>query len=154
MMEKVEHVLSREAPVGGHYAALRAALVKCYGRSQASSYTQLITLARPGALGDRKPMEFLLHMRSLSQGDNDAWEKAIFLNAMPLEVRTVLSNSIAPNNKRLAAEAGQILEQHLLSKANAAAYGIQLPPPPPSEWDAALPAPEALAVDTITGRRY
>ena len=47
------------------------------------------------------------------------------------------------------------MEQHLLSKANATAYGIQEPPPPPSEWDApaTLPTSEAPAVDAITGRR-
>ena len=46
-------------------------------------------------------------------------------------------------------EAGQIMEQHLLSKTTGAAYGIEVPPT--NEWDA--PATEALAVDAITGRR-
>ena len=63
VMEKVEHVLTGDPPVGGRYPALRAALIDCYGRSQASRYAQLIALTRPGALGDRKPMEFLLHMQ-------------------------------------------------------------------------------------------
>ena len=82
-------------------------------------------------------MEFFLHMRSLSAGDNDSWERAIFLNAMPPEVRTVLSNSNAPNNKRLAIETGQVWEQHRLSRANAAAagtYAIQVPPQAPAQY--------------------
>ena len=94
-------------------------------------------------------MEFLLHMQSLSEGDCEAWERAIFLNAMPAEVRTVLSNSNAPNNKRLAMEAGQIMEQHLLSKSTGAAYGIEAPHT--HEWDA--PVPDAPAANAITGRR-
>ena len=130
VLEKVEHVVTGAAPVGGRYPALKSALIDCYGRSQATRYADLIELTRPGALGDKRPMEFFLHMRSLSAGDNDAWERAIFLNAMPPEVRTVLSNSNAPNNKRLAIEAGQVWEQHRLSRANAAAagaYAVQAP---------------------------
>ena len=92
VLEKVEHVLSGPEPIGGRYPALQAALIECYGRSQSTKYAQLIELTRPGSLGDRKPMEFLLHMRSLSGGDNEAWERANFLNAMPPEVRTVLAN--------------------------------------------------------------
>ena len=108
VLEEVEHVVTGPTPVGGRYPALKSALVDCYGRSQATRYNDLIELTRPGALGDRRPMQFYLHMRSLSAGDNDAWERAIFLNAMPAEVRTVLSNSNAPNTKRLAIEAGQV----------------------------------------------
>ena len=141
VLEKVENVLTGPAPMGGQYPALQAALMDCYGRTQASRYAQLIALTRPGALGNRKPMEFLLHMRSLSGADNKAWEKSIFLNAMPPEVRTVLSNSKAPNNKRLVTEAGQIMEQYLLSRSNAtaaAAYAFQFPQPSATEWN--LPA--------------
>ena len=128
VLEKVEHVLSGPEPIGGRYPALQAALIECYGRSQSTKYAQLIELTRPGSLGDRNPMEFLLHMRSLSGGDNEAWERAIFLNAMPPEVRTVLANSNAPNNKRLATEARRVLEQHRRNKSQATAYEVRVRP--------------------------
>ena len=115
-LEQVEHVLTGPEPVGGRYPALQTALIDCYGRSQATKYADLIDLTRPGSLGDRKPVQFLLHMRSLAGNDPEACERAIFLNAMPAEVRTVLANSTAPNNKRLSVEAGHVLEQHLLSQ--------------------------------------
>ena len=55
-------------------------------------------------------------------------ERAILLNALPPEVRTVLANSKAANNKRLAMEANQILEQHLLANARAGAvYELEEP---------------------------
>ena len=57
-----------------------------------------------------KTYRLLMHMRNLSGGDIETWERAILLNAFPPEVRTVLSNSNAANNKRLAQEANQILE--------------------------------------------
>ena len=82
-MEQVEHVLTGPEPVGGWYQALHATLIDCYGRSQATKHAQLIDLARQGALRDRKPMQFLLHMRSLAGANPEAWERAIFLNAMP-----------------------------------------------------------------------
>ena len=92
VLEKVEHVVTGPEPVGGRYPALHTALIAFYGRTQASRHAGLIALATPGTLGDTKPIEFLLHMRSLSGADNEAWERAIFLNAMPPEVRTVLAN--------------------------------------------------------------
>ena len=84
---------------GGQYLALKNALIDSYGRTEASKHTQLIALTKEGALGDRKPMDFLMYMRSLSGSDYETWEKAILLNAMPVEVRTVLSISDAANNK-------------------------------------------------------
>ena len=149
VLEKVEHVLSGPEPIGGRYPAVQAALIECYGHSQSTKYAQLIELTRPGSLGDRNPMEFLLHMRSLSGGDNEAWERAIFLNSMPAEVRTVLANSNAPNNKRLATEARRVLEQHRRNKATASTYEVRVPQDPaPAEEPA-----EVNATDYSGGRR-
>ena len=167
-LEQVEHVLTGPEPVGGRYQALHTALIDCYGRTQASKHAQLIDLVRQGALGDRKPMQFLLHMRSLAGGDPEAWERAIFLNAMPPEVRTVLANSNAPNTKRLAVEAGHILEQHMLSKRNRpGTYSVQAPPAPevapalpvlddhaplPQHYPPPLPGAQA-SVNAVSGAR-
>ena len=89
---------------------------------------------------------------------------------MPPEVRTVLANSNAPNNKRLAVEAGQILEQHLLSRRNRpGAYAVQAPhqqvhdldhtpqgqeylPPLPQHFQPPLLGAQA-SVDAISGGR-
>ena len=102
-------------------------------------------------------MQFYLHMRSLSAGDNDAWERAIFLNAMPAEVRTVISNSNAPNTKRFAIKAGQVWEQHRLSKSNTAAagaYAVQAPTPEALQYQPPVPAlaQYLLAVEAVSSR--
>ena len=53
-------------------------------------------------LGDRKPTEFLMYMHSLHQNSIETWERATLLNALLPQVRAILSNSNATNNKRLA----------------------------------------------------
>ena len=55
-------------------------------------------------------------------------ERAILLNALSPAVRTVLANSKVANNKRLAMEANQILEQHIIANARAGAvYELEDP---------------------------
>ena len=65
-----------------------------------------------------------MYMQSLSGGDIQTWERAILLNALPSEVRTVLSNSNAANNKWLAQEANGILEQHSLARPRALVQAV------------------------------
>ena len=129
VLEKVEHVLTHNNQVGGRYAALQNALVESYGRSPAQRQAELIEITVKGTLGDLKPSDFLTKIRSLSGEEYEAVERAILLNALPAPVRTILSNSKAANNKRLALEANQVLEQHLIASAKAgAAYEVQEEP--------------------------
>lgn len=121
VLEKVEHVLTAQAPVGGRYAALQNALVESFGKTAAQRQGELIDMTVRGTLGDLKPTDFLMRIRSLSGEEYEAVEKAILLNALPAPVRTILSNSKAANNKRLALEANQVLEQHLISNTRAGA---------------------------------
>ena len=80
------------------------------------------------SLGDLKPTDFLMRVRALSGSEYEAVERAILLNALPPEVRTVLASSKAANNKRLAMEANQILEQHLIATARSGAvYEVEEP---------------------------
>ena len=74
VLEKIEHVITGQSQVGGQYLALKNALIDSYGRTEASKHTQLIALTKEGALGDRKPMDFLMYMRSLSGLDYETWE--------------------------------------------------------------------------------
>ena len=122
----MEHVLISPAQVGGQYASLQNALVESYGRTPVQKQDELIQLTVHRSLGDLKPTDFLMRVRALSGSEYEAVERAILLNALPPEVRTVLANSKAANNKRLAMEANQILEQHLIANARAGAvYHLQ-----------------------------
>ena len=121
VMEKVEHVLVSPAQVGGRYAALQNALIESYGRTPVQKQDELIQMTVRRSLGDMKPTDFLMRVRALSGCEYEAVERAILLNALPPEVRTVLANSKAANNKRLALEANQVLEQHLIANARSGA---------------------------------
>ena len=121
VLEKVEHVITGVPQVGGRYAALQNALIESYGRSTAQKQDELIKLTVSRYLGNLKPTDFLMKVRALSGSEYEAVERVILLNALPSAVRTVLSNSKAANNKRLALEANQILEQHMLFTASAGA---------------------------------
>ena len=46
VLEKVEFVLTGDEQVGGRYAALKGALIDCYGRSNARRNAELIALAK------------------------------------------------------------------------------------------------------------
>ena len=140
VLEKVEFVLTGDEQVGGRYAALKGALIDCYGRSNARRNAELIALAKDGTLGDRKPTEFLMHMRSLHQNSIETWEKATLLNALPPHVRAILSNSNAANNKRLAQEANAIMEENDLADVNIRSMSRQ--------------QDYAPAVEAVSARRY
>ena len=124
VLEKVEYVITGEEPVGGRYAALKGALTDSFGRSTAHRHAELIALTKDGTLGDRKPTEFLMHMRSLHGNSIETWERATLLNALPPQVRAILSNSNAANNKRLAQEANSIMEENGLSRVTAGVRSI------------------------------
>ena len=66
VLEKVEHVLTGTAQVGGRYAALQNALVESFGRTTAQCQGELIEMTIRGTLGDLKPTDFVMRVRSLS----------------------------------------------------------------------------------------
>ena len=140
VLEKVKFVLTGDEQVGGRYAALKGTFIDCYGHSNARRNAEFIALARDGTLGDRKPTEFLMYMHSLHQNSIETWERATLLNALPPQVRAILSNSNAANNKRLAQEANSIMEENLLSDAGVRAISRQ------DDY--------APAVKAVSGRRY
>ena len=117
VMETMEHITGEEQ-VGGRYPALRNALTESYGHTPARKHAQLISLTREGALGDRKPTEFLMYMRNLSGERYETWERANLLNALPSEVRCVLFSSNAANNNLLLLLLFSILGGGLMWRRN------------------------------------
>ena len=101
------------------YSLLKRALLKAYGRSPAKKAAELLAMtARPGGIGDRKPSNLLMKIRTLSGANYDALERAMFLNQLPNAVRTALANSKAASNDELAVEADNILEEFQLGSSS------------------------------------
>jgi hypothetical protein len=92
-------------PANDRYKAIKDELLKVFGRTQASKDRELL---HGSGLGDRKPTAMLRHMQALGS-DLDTLMKALFLERLPVSVRTILATSKG-NLAALAEEADQIFE--------------------------------------------
>ena len=99
--------------------------------------------ARPGGIGDRKPSNLLMKIRTLSGASYDALERAMFLSQLPHTVRTALANSKAATNDELAVEADNVLEEFQLGSSSfSAPHAISAVDRTPPEVDAASLRPK------------
>ena len=94
------------------YTAIKAALIKAFGKSQEEKDQELLNLS---GLGDRKPSDLLQHMQNLNAYPKTLF-KALFLSQMPPDVRTILATSSKTEVSDLAAEADRIVEASRLSQ--------------------------------------
>ena len=104
VLAECEHVI--ESPSNEKYTLLKRALLKANGKSAAKKNAKLLAMtAHPGGIGDRKPSNLLMKIRTLSGSGYEALEPAMFLSQLPAAVRTALANSRAANNEELGVEA-------------------------------------------------
>lgn len=93
-------------PAENRYLALKTALIKAFGKTQAQKDNELLSLS---GLGDRKPSGLLRHIRSLN-ADPETLLRALFLAQLPIEVRQVLAGSATTDLDEIAADADRIME--------------------------------------------
>ena len=104
------------------FLKLKEALVETFGKDEEEKRAELLQFcSRSDGLGDRKPINLLMHIRHLAGNSYEALERAMFLNQLPAPVRTALANSAAASNKELAREAGKILREFKLAKSRSSA---------------------------------
>ena len=116
----MEHII--ETASNEKYTLLKRALLKAYGKSPAKKGAELLAMtSRPGGIGDRKPSNLLMKIRTLSGSNYEAMEQAMFLSQLPLPVRTALANSKAATNDELGVEADNVMEEFQLGSAAFAA---------------------------------
>ena len=91
---------------------MKAALIKSYGKTQATKNSELLEMAaRPGSMGDLRLTNIMMKIRNLSGLSYDALERAMFLNQLPTAVRTALAGSKAVSNDELCAEADAVMDE-------------------------------------------
>ena len=112
-------------PTNDKYAALKAALINAFGKTQASKDMELLSLS---GLGDRKPSSLLRHMESLN-ADPKTLLRALFLAQLPMEVRRVLAASATTELKTLAKEADAIMEAGSIGFSTTGIASIHKPMP-------------------------
>ena len=138
VLNECEHAISSQGP--DRYPALKRALLKAYGKSTAKKSAELLEMAaKPGSMSGRRPSTIMMRIRSLSGSSYDALERAMFLNQLPVPVRTALASSNIASNDDLTAEADRITEEFELATAaqgSPAVHVTTLPMAPPLEVDA------------------
>ena len=115
--ERVQNIILE--PPENPYDAIKAALIKAFGRTQMEKDQELLNL---NGLGDKKPSELLQHMKNLNADPNTLF-KALFLTQLSPDVRRILAASSKTDIDELATEADRIAEVVRLTQdvqANAA----------------------------------
>ena len=102
--ERVQNIILD--PPENPYDAIKATLVKAFGRTQVEKDQELLNL---NGLGDKKPSELLQHMKNLNADPNTLF-KALFLAQLPSDVRRILATSSKTDINELASEADRITE--------------------------------------------
>ena len=102
--ERVQNIILD--PPENPYDAIKAALIKAFGRTQVEKDQELLNL---NGLGDKKPSELLQHMKNLNADPNTLF-KALFLTQLPPDVRRILATSSKTDIDELATEADRITE--------------------------------------------
>ena len=89
-------------PATNKYDAIKQRLTKSYAKTPAERATKLLEITD---LGGRNPLALLDEMRNLARGENiEFLLRAIFLRALPEEVRRVVRNSTTLDELAAAAE--------------------------------------------------
>ena len=102
--DRVQEIIMN--PPADPYNALKSALIKAFGKSQAEKDQELLNL---NGLGDRKPSELLQHIQNMN-ADPKTLVKALFLAQLPPDVRKILATSTKTEVEELANEADRVVE--------------------------------------------
>ncbi|XP_057329831.1 uncharacterized protein LOC130670442 [Microplitis mediator] len=109
-------------PANTPYSDLKAALIKCFTRSEEARITQLLDRER---LGDRTPSQHLRHLRTLVPGIDDAIIKARWFSHMPNEFQVCFEAISDSTLDKLAESADRMVERISLKPQVAAATANQ-----------------------------
>ena len=93
-------------PDKNKYIAIKTALIKAFGKSQAQKDLELLNL---GGLGDRRPTALLRKINALND-DPITLKRALFLLNLPTDIRSILAGQDFPNIDKLAEAADRIWE--------------------------------------------
>ncbi|XP_014295960.1 uncharacterized protein LOC106693343 [Microplitis demolitor] len=107
-----------QPPATTPYSDLKAALIKCFTRSEEARITQFLHRKR---LGDRTPSQHLRHLRTLVPGIDDAIIKARWFSHMPNEIQVCLKAFSDSTRDKLAESADRMVERISLKPQVAAA---------------------------------
>ena len=99
------------------FEQLRAALTENYSKIESQHHAELIEFAAgKEPIIDIKPAALMMHVTNLAGNSIEALERAMFLNRLSQEMRTVLSSSPATTNADFAKEANMVLTEYLLAR--------------------------------------
>ena len=118
-------------PANNKYDALKVALIRAFGKSQAQKDRDILNL---NGLGDRRPTALLRHINSLN-ADPATLKRALFLAQLPVEVRRVLAASTTTDLEDLAVEADKIVEAGTLATTQVSSLAVVAAAKSPADQD-------------------
>ena len=119
---EIRHIMELPETDTGRFLKLKESLTEMLGKDDEEKRAELLQFCFcTDGLGDRKPINLLMHIRHMAGASYDALERAMFLNQLPAQVHTALANSTATSNEALAREADKILRKFKLSKSRSSA---------------------------------
>jgi len=95
-----------DPPANDKYGVIKKGLLDAFSKSQTQKDAELLSLS---GLGDKKPTALLRKIRSLNS-DAETLRRAIFLNQLPSDVRSVLAGQDHVDLDALALSADRIME--------------------------------------------
>ena len=93
-------------PDKNKYIAIKTALIKAFGKSQAQKDSELLNL---GGLGDRRPTALLRKINALND-DPITLKRALFLLNLPTDIRSILAGQDFPDIDKMAEAADRVWE--------------------------------------------
>lgn len=93
-------------PDKNKYIAIKTALIKAFGKSQAQKDAELLNL---GGLGDRRPTALLRKINALND-DPITLKRALFLLNLPTDIRSILAGQDFPDIDKMAEAADRVWE--------------------------------------------
>ena len=103
--EEVQSILTNP-PTHEKYNALKTALIKTFGKSQAQKDAELLNL---NGLGDKRPTALLRKINALND-DPQTLKRALFLANLPSDIRSILAGHNIADTDALAEAADRIWE--------------------------------------------
>ena len=140
---KVRDILTNP-PAAHKYDRLKAELIRRMSPSDDTRVRQLLETAQ---LGDKRPSEFLTHMRCLAETTEiqDPLLRTLWLRQMPAHIQAILQTQARTPLEDLAALADRIMEVAPPAPFSAQVHAIQTPP-----WDSIQRRLDELFKEIIT----
>ncbi|CAF4755732.1 unnamed protein product [Pieris macdunnoughi] len=138
---EIEDIITRPPPIGQRYKKVNDELVRRLSMSEEQRVRQLISVEE---LGDRRPSQFLRHLRSLAGNTltDENILRQLWMRRLPQNIQAILASQSELSLDKIADLADKITE---ISGPSHQVYSCAMPAPAPSVLDSLVKTVEDLS---------